>query len=113
MSSIFKGDNTAAFGGNFLTIKVYNQQLYPISKLIFSVNGGCIQKPFYGKDYNNFQQEEILLSVNFDSNETKKLSASNVGNLIAYDMENRQYTCVQSMKFYAQNGVITDAKCSC
>ena len=111
--AIFKGDNTAAFGGNFLTIKVNNPDLHAISKLIFSVNGGCIQKPFYGKDYNNFQEQEILLSVNFDSSETSRLNASNVGNLIAYDENGLQYTCIQSCKFYAQNGVITNAKCGC
>lgn len=113
MSAIFKGDNTGAFGNNFLTIKVVNPDLHQISKLLFSVNGGCIQKPFYGKDYNYFQQEEIVLSVNFDSKETQKLNATNVGNLIAYDEHGNQYTCIESVKFYAQNGVITNAKCGC
>ena len=111
MTNIFKGDDTAAFGGNFLTIKVNNPDLFPISKLIFSVNGGCIQKPF--TDADNFQRAETLLSVNFTSKETVKLNASNVGNLIAYDMNGLQYTCLQSVKFYAQNGVITNAKCIC
>ena len=110
---LFKGDNTAAFGGYFLTIKVKNPQLYKISKLIFSVNGGIIQKPFKGEDYNYFQQEETLLTVNFTSQETQRLSASNIGNLIAYDEYGLQETCVQSVKFYAQNGVICNAKCGC
>ena len=111
-NAVFKGDNTAAFGGNFITIKVKNPQLYKISKLLFSANSGIIQKPFKGEDYNYFQLEEIILVVNFDSNETKKLSATNVGNLIAYDENGLQETCVQSVKFYAQNGVISNAKCS-
>lgn len=112
-NSIFKGDNTAAFGGNFLTIKVLNPQLYKISKLLFSVNGGIIQKSFNGEDYNYFQIEETILTVNFSSQETQKLSATNVGNLIAYDENGLQETCVQSVKFYAQNGVICNAKCCC
>ena len=108
---IFKGDNTAAFGGNFLTILVKNPDLCKISKLIFSVNGGCIQKPFTDPEY--FQREETLLSVNFDSTETVRLSTTNIGNLIAYDEFGLQETCIQSVKFYAQNGVISNAKCSC
>ena len=110
-NAIFKGDSTAAFGGNFLTILVKNPDLYKISKLIFSVNGGCIQKPFTDPEY--FQRAETLLTVNFDSTETVKLSATNVGNLIAYDEFGLQETCIQSVKFYAQNGVISNAKCSC
>lgn len=108
---IFKGDNTAAFGGNFLTILVKNPDLYKISKLVFSVNGGIIQKTFTDEDY--FRRAETLLSVNFDSNETKRLSVTNVGNLVAYDEYGLQETCVQSVKFYAQNGVICNAKCGC
>ena len=110
-NAIFKGDNTAAFGGNFLTILVKNPDLYPISKLIFSVNGGIIQKQFTDPD--NFQREETALTVNFNSQETVKLNSSNVGNLIAYDAEGLQETCIQSVKFYAQNGVINNAKCCC
>ena len=110
-NAIFKGDNTAAFGGNFLTILVKNPDNFKISKLIFSVNGGVIQKIFTDSDY--FQRAETLLSVNFDSVETQKLSPSNIGNLIAYDELGYQETCVQSVKFYAQNGVICNAKCSC
>ena len=111
--TIYKGDDTRAFGNNFLTIKVENPNEYPISKLVFSVNGGCIQKPFYGKDYNNFQTEEIVLNVNFSSEETMKLNATNVGNLVAYDMNGLQYTCSQTLIFYAQNGVITKNGQSC
>lgn len=110
-NAIFKGDSTAAFGGNFLTIKVLNPKLYKISKLLFCVNGGTIQKPFKGADYNYFQSEEIILTVNFTSQETQRLSASNVGNLIAYDENGLQETCVQSVRFNAQNGVICNAKC--
>ena len=111
--TIYKGDDTRAFGNNFLTIKIENPNEYPISKIVFSVNGGCIQKSFYGKDYNNFQTPEIILSVNFDSKETMKLNATNVGNVIAYDINDYPQTCPQSVKFYAQNGVITNARCGC
>ena len=108
---IFKGDNTAAFGGNFLTISVQNPDLYKISKLIFVVNNGVIKKEF--TDPNYFQVAETLLLVNFDSTETALLSPTNVGNLVAYDEFGQQETCIQSVKFYAQSGVICNAKCCC
>lgn len=103
-NSIFKGDDTAAFGNNFITITVKNPQLVEISKLVFSVNGGQIIRTF--TDETNFKSENITLQVNFDSEETAKLNNVNTGNLIAYDMLNRQCTCQQSMTFTAKNGVI-------
>ena len=109
--TIFKGDNTASFGGDYLTIKVKNEHLFKISKLIFVVNGGIIQKPFTDEDY--FQRAEILLKVNFTSEETQKLNASNVGRLVAYDEFNQQRTCFQSVSFNAQNGVICNVRRNC
>ena len=104
---IFKGDNTGAFGNNFIEITVKNPLRYPISKIIFVINGGCIKKPFSGDDYDYFQSDEIVLTVNFSSAETVKLRDANVGNLVIYDMQGRQSTCQQSLTFYARNGVIS------
>ena len=101
---IYKTDDTAAFGGKYITINVKNPQLVEISKIIFSVNGGMITKEF--TDESHFTTEDIELIVNFDSSETAKLNATNVGNLLAYDMENRQCTCPQSITFTAKNGVL-------
>lgn len=109
--AIFKGDNTAAFGGNFLTIKVLNPDLYKISKLVFVVNGGIIIKGF--TDESMFQREETYLTVNFNSSETSKLSATNVGNLVAYDENGLPQTCIQTVQFTAQNGVIKNVRQCC
>ena len=76
-----------------------------ISKLVLSINGGCITKTF--TDANNFQAEEIVLRINFDSTETAKLNVSNTVNLLAYDAQGRQTTCKQTASFSAKNGVIT------
>lgn len=110
---IFKGDDTGAFGNQFITITVKNPLLYPISKIKFVVNGGNCIKPKVFTDENNFQTEEITLTVNFTSDETTKLNATNTANLVAYDMNGLQYTCPQTLTFYAQNGVITKNGQSC
>lgn len=102
---IYKGDNTAAFGNNFLTIKIKNSDLLKLNSVVFSVNGGCLQKKF--TDPNYFMQPETILTVNFDSSETMKLNeGANVGNVIYYDEQDRQDTSPQSIRFFAQNGVI-------
>lgn len=108
-NAIFKGDDTGALGNHFITIKLKNPELYPISKLKFVVNGGCGIAPKEFTDENNFQQEEIELVVNFSSEETSKLNATNTGNLVGYDMENKQFTCPQTLTFTAKNGVL----CKC
>ena len=112
-NTIFKGDNTAAFGNNFITINVKNSQLYPISKIEFVTNSGMgiPVKPF--TDPNNFQTENIQLVVNYSSEETAKLRDTNTGNLIVYDIEGRQTTCQQTLTFYAKNGVICKNGQSC
>lgn len=113
--TIFKGDDTGAFGNQFITITVHNPLLYPISKLVAVTNSGtCIEnKPF--TDENKFQVETIELVVNYSDNETSKLNqGSNILNLVAYDEQGRQSTCPQSLTFYAKNGVISkDGKCFC
>lgn len=105
MTTIYKGDDTGAFGNTFITLKVKNPELLAISKLVLSINGGCITKTF--TDAHNFQAEEIVLRINFSSAETAKLNVSNTVNLIAYDEQGKQSTCRQSVSFSAKNGVIT------
>ena len=109
--SIFKGDDTSAFGGTFINIKVKNPDLYPISKILFVVNNGVIIKKF--TDAENFQRAETDLTVNFDSTETQKLYATNVGNLVVFDATGKQETCQEYVQFNAQTGVITNVKQCC
>lgn len=113
--TIFKSDDTDAFGNKFITVTVKNPNLYPISKLVAVTNSGtCIEnKPF--TDENNFQREDIELVVNYSSKETTMLNqGANVLNLVAYDMNNKQSTCAQSLTFYAKNGVISrNGQCFC
>ena len=105
--AIYKGDDTGAFGNNFITIHVNNPHRREVSKIIVNVNSGVITKTF--TDESHFTVADIELIVNFDSNETARLIARNVVKVITYDMQNRQRTCPQYLVFSAQNGVI----CKC
>ena len=102
--TIYKGDDTSAFGHNFIKIIISNPYQRPISKIIFSVNGGIITKEF--TDENNFTTDEIELYVNFNSAETAQLSGNNVGFMVAYDENHKKRTCYGTMTFKANNGVI-------
>ena len=94
--AIFKGDNTAAFGGTFITINLTNPLEYTISKAVFVC--GCIKKEFLNPVF--------PLTVNFNSGETSKLRNTNVCYLVVYDEQGRQKTCTGTLTFNAQNGVI-------
>ena len=107
MTSVFKTDDTGAFGNNFITVTVKNPDLYPISKIIAVTNGGsCIDNKSF-TDENNFTTEIITLIINYTSKETAKLNATNTLNIVTYDMNGLQLTCPQTLTFYAQNGVIS------
>lgn len=113
-NTIFKTDDTQAFGNNFLEIDIENPLRYEISKLVVVTNSGaCIPNKIYTDD-NNFTTENITLYVNYSSQETAKLNATNVLNVVAYDMQGRQITCAETYTFYAKNGVILkNGRCSC
>lgn len=112
--TLFKGDDTGAFGNNFITVTVKNPLLYPISKIEFVTNSGnCIPIKTFTNE-NNFQTEEITLTVNYSSEESSRLNATNTGNLVVYDMNGKQSTCPQTLTFYAKNGVILkNGQCKC
>lgn len=93
---IFKGDDTGAFGNNFITINLDNPNNYEVSRVVFVC--GCIQK--------SFENPLFPLTINLTSEETNSLKASNVCYLVAYDSEGRQKTCKGNLTFNAQNGVI-------
>ena len=94
--AIFKGDNTAAFGGSFVRINLNNPNQLTVSKVIFVC--GCIKK--------SIENPTFPLTINLDSAETKKLLSTNVCYLVAYDDQGRQKTCKGTLTFPAKNGVI-------
>ena len=98
---IFKGDDSGAFGNNFITINLDNPLGYPISKAIFVC--GCIKK--------TFENPVFPLVINFNSEETETLRSVNTCYLVVYDSEGRQKTCKGTLSFKAQNGVLPDGIC--
>lgn len=102
-NSVYMGDNTAAFGNNFITINLENPLEYPISKAVFVCN--CLTK--------TFDNPVFPLVINFDSKETAKLRSSNTCFLVVYDSEGRQKTCTGNLTFKAQNGVLPNGGVCC
>ena len=113
-NTIIKTDDTNSFGGHFGTITIHNPQLIPISRIeVVTNSGACIKNKPY-TDSNNFLRELIELTVDYTSEETTRLNqGANTLNVVMYDINNKQKTCLKSLTFYAQNGVITKNGKSC
>lgn len=92
----YKGDDTNAFGGNFITIDLVNPYEFEVSKAIFVV--GCIKK--------EFEQPVFPLRVNFNSEESARLNFKNTAYLVVFDSEGRQQTCKGVLNFPMKEGVI-------
>lgn len=102
----YKGDHTGAFGNQFITIELNNPNNYVISKAQFVVNGGC---PYIEPISNPV----FPLKVNLNSEQTEKLRATNVGNLVVWDDQGRPKQCDGSLTFDFKNGVICNVRKSC
>ena len=93
---IFKGDDTAAFGGQLIRVNLVNPHDFVISRLVFVCNS--IIK--------TFDSPVFPLIINLTSEETLKLSLINVCYFVAYDEEGRQWTFRRTFSFNAKNGVL-------
>lgn len=94
--TLYQGDNTAAFSGNFLTINLsVAEGLEPpvISRAELKI--GCICK--------NFSNPVFPLTVNLSEEETAKLQTQNTAYMAVWDSEGRKKTCKGSITFNAQS----------
>lgn len=92
--TIYQGDNTAAFNGNFLTIRLVlpeGQEMPPISKAELKI--GCV--------FRTFENPVFPMTVNLSEEETAKLQTENTGYLALWDAEGRKKTCNGKIVFNA------------
>lgn len=96
---IYKGDDTNAFGENFIRIlRPSNTDGYVITKAIFQC--GPIQKIY--------RNPVFPIYVNFSSTESKKLSQTNECYLQVFDEKGLKKTCKGSLTFTAKAQVVRD-----
>jgi len=87
--TIFQGDNTAAFGGNFLTINISSES-EPIPTITRAeIKIGCICK--------SFNNPTFPLTINLTEEETAKLSSTNMAYMAVWDIDGRKKTCQGSI----------------
>ena len=98
MTSIYKGDDTAAFGQNFIRINFEDADKYNISKCIFQC--GPIQKVYI--------RPQFPIYVNFTHEESQKLYQTSECYLQVFDEKGLRQTCTGTLTFTAKPQVIAD-----
>ena len=99
MTTIYKGDDTNAFGQHFIRIhRPTNMDDYTISKVIFQC--GPIQKVF--------SKPVFPIYVDFSAAESKKLNQNSVCYLQVFDERGLRQTCHGTLEFTAKAQVIKD-----
>ena len=96
MTTIYKGDDTNAFGENFIKIDVKNDAGYTISKCIFQC--GPIQKVYV--------RPQFPIYVNFSHVESERLYQQSECFLQIFDEKGLRKTCKGSLTFTAQPKVV-------
>lgn len=98
MATMFKGDDTGAFGQNFIKIDFKNADQYTISKCIFQC--GPIQKVY--------TRPQFPIYVNFTHEESKRLYQNSECYLQVFDEKGLRQTCTGTLTFTAKPQVIAD-----
>lgn len=97
-TTIYKGDDTGAFGQNFIKIDITGVEGYIISKCIFQC--GPIQKVY--------TRPQFPIYINFTSVESKRLNQLSECYLQLFDEKGLRQTCKGTLTFTAQPQVIAD-----
>ena len=80
---LFRGDNTAAFGNNLLTIRLNNDTGYRVTKAVLRV--GVITK--------KWDNPTFPMIINLTEAETAQLQSVNQAYLACWDEDGRKQTC--------------------
>jgi hypothetical protein len=97
-TTIYKGDDTNAFGQNFIKIDLVGSEGYTISKCIFQC--GPIQKVYI--------KPQFPIYVNFSKMESKRLNQLSECYLQVFDEKGLRQTCKGTLTFIAQPQVVSD-----
>ena len=89
MTTIYKGDDTNAFGKNLIRIELNGVDGLIISKVIFQC--GDVQKVFV--------RPEFPIYIAFSSNESSQLYADSICYLQIFDEKGRRHTCQSTFTF--------------
>lgn len=88
--NIYQGDNTAAFGGNFLTIDVSAGEGMPVPLITKAeLKIGCFTKVI--------ENPTFPLKINLTEEETTHLKTENTAYLAVWDNQGRKKTCEGSL----------------
>lgn len=88
--NIYQGDNTAAFGGNFMQINVSAGEGVPVPTITKAeLKIGCF--------YKIIENPTFPLIVNLTEDETAQLKTENTAYLAVWDAQGRKKTCQGSL----------------
>ena len=93
MVTIYKGDDTNAFGNNLIQINLDGADGLTISKVIFQC--GTLQKTYV--------RPKFPIFIDFSSDETKRLDEDSVCYLQVFDEKGRRQTCETTLSFKAKS----------
>ena len=97
MATIWKNDDTGAFGGNFITIRAKIPEGQTVSKAKFKVGDLPVM---------TFENPEFPIVVNLTPAQTRQLKQQNTCYLAVYDSAGRKATCRGSITFVARDEVV-------
>lgn len=98
MTTIYKGDDTNAFGQNFIKVTLKNDAGYTISKVIFQC--GPIQKVYV--------RPQFPIYIDFTHVESKRLKQESECYLQVFDEKGLRQTCKGTLTFTAKAQVVED-----
>lgn len=96
-TSIYKGDDTSAFGNNFIRVKAKIPEGFIITKAKIRIGNLPIV---------TVMNPTFPLIINLTAAQTRQLSTQNECYMAVYDEQNRKRTCTGVLKFIAKDEVV-------
>jgi len=97
MVTLYRGDDTDAFGSSFITINLATTMEVTITRAVFQC--GVIKKVF--------DDPVFPLQIELSTLETRMLPSNNVCYLAVWDENNKKCTCSGSLVFSTQSQVVS------